>query len=170
MPDGEGDPPMTDLRGSDERLADAFRALEDTSDDVPADLRERVWLAVSGGLPPDERRELVERTAVDPRCAETWRIASEMWRASQARVAGGREVAAPGLTRRWTSGWLAMAATLFLVAAIGVVSLLNRRPGDEFRASSGFVVESLVPADTALPRDAFRLRWTPGPEGSRYRF
>ena len=29
-------------------------------------------------------------------------------------------------------------------------------------------MESLVPPDLALPRDAFRLRWTPGPEGSRY--
>jgi hypothetical protein len=120
-------------------------------------------------LPPEERRELVERTAADPECAEAWRIASEMWRASQASTAGGAVVAAPGLATRWTPRWLATAATLLLVAAIGgVISFQNRRPGDEFRASSGFVVESLVPADVALPRDAFRLRWTPGAEGSRY--
>ena len=72
------------------------------------------------------------------------------------------------LATRWAPRWLAAAAVLLLGTAIGVVSLLNRPPGDEFRASSGFVVESLVPADAALPRDAFRLRWTPGPEGSRY--
>ena len=29
-------------------------------------------------------------------------------------------------------------------------------------------MKSLVPPDVALPRDAFRLRWTPGPEESRY--
>ena len=85
MPDGEGDTTVTDVRGSDERLADAFRALGDSHDtELPEDLRERIWLAVSGVLPPEERRELVERTATDPGCAEAWRIASELWRASQA--------------------------------------------------------------------------------------
>jgi hypothetical protein len=169
MPDGEGDTPVTERRGSDERLAQAFRAVGDTNgSEVPEDLCERIWLAVSGALPPEERRELVERTATDPGCAEAWRVASELWRASQAAGVGGAAVAAPRLTTRWTPPWLSAAAALLLVTAIGVVSLLNRRPGDEFRASSGFVVESLVPADMALPRDAFRLRWTPGPEGSRY--
>ena len=158
---------MTEQRGSDERIAEAFRALEDTQGaDVPEDLRERIWLAVSGALPPEERRELVERTATDPQCAETWRVASEMWRASQGAAVDG--AALTGLTTRWPPRWLAAAAALFLVTAIGVVSLRNQRSGDEFRASPSFVVESLVPADTALPRDAFRLRWTPGPEGSRY--
>ena len=76
--------------------------------------------------------------------------------------------AASWLTTRWPPRWLAAAAALILGIAIGIFSLFNRRPGDEFRASPGFVVESLVPADMALPRDAFRLRWTPGPEGSRY--
>jgi hypothetical protein len=169
MPAGEGNTPVTDLRGSNERLADAFQALSDTdSADVPEDLRERIWLAVSGALPPEERRELVERTATDPGCAETWRIASEMWRASQASAVREDAVPAPALTTRWTPRWLATAAAFFLVTAIGVVSLVNRRTGDEFRTSSGFVVASLVPADRALPRNAFRLRWTPGPEGSRY--
>src|SRR5262245_35444914 len=116
MPAGEGDSPVTDLRGSDERLAEAFRALEGTNDTgVSEDLGERIWLAVSGALPPDARRELVERTATDPGCAEAWRVASEMWRASQARAVGGSAVAAPGLTTRWTPRWLAAAAALLLV-------------------------------------------------------
>jgi len=169
MPDGEGDTPVTERRGSDERLAEAFRALGDThGSEVPEDLRERIWLAVSGTLPPEERRELVERTATDPGCAEAWRVASELWRASQASAVGGTAVAAAGLVTRWAPRWLAAAAALLLVTTIGVVSLLNRPPADDFRASSGFVVESLVPADMPLPRGAFRLRWTPGPAGSRY--
>ena len=78
------------LRGLDERLAEAFWALGDThAAEVPEDLRERIWLAVSGALSPEERRELVERTVTDPGCAETWRVASEMWRASQASAVGG---------------------------------------------------------------------------------
>jgi hypothetical protein len=169
MPPREGDSPVTERRGSDERLAEAFRALGDTPGaDVSEDLRERIWLAVSGTLPPEERRELVERTASDPQCAETWRVASEMWRASQGSAVDGATVAAPARTTRSVPRWLAAAAALLVVTAIGVVSLRNQRSGDEFRASSGFVIGSLVPADMPLPRDAFRLRWTPGPEGSRY--
>ena len=160
---------VTEPRGSDERLAEAFRALGDThGTEVPEDLRERIWLAVSGDLPPEERRELVERTVTDPGMrrglARRERVV--------AGVAGLRgwwgRVARLGLAARWAPRWLAAAAVLLLGTTIGVVSLLNPPPGDEFRASSGCVVESLVPADVALPRDAFRLRWTPGPEGSRY--
>lgn len=169
MPDGEGGATVTEAGGSDQRLAEAFRALGDThGTEVPEDLRERIWLAVSGALSPEERRELVDRTAADPECAEAWRVASELWRASQASAVGGAAAAAPGRATRWATGWLGAAAALLLASTIGVVSLLNRPSDDEFRASSGFVVESLVAADTALPRNAFRLRWTPGPEGSRY--
>ena len=153
----------------DERLALAFRALADASEseDVPEELLERIWLAVSGALPPEERREIVERTVTDPACAEAWRIASELWRTSQSSAADEADVpSAPAA--RWDRRWLAAAAVLLLGTTIGVISLLNRSPGDQFRASSGFVVESLLPAEAALPRAAFRLRWTPGPEGSRY--
>jgi hypothetical protein len=168
MPDGEGNATVTNLRGSDERLAEAFRARGDTDDaEVPEDLRERIWLAVSGALPPEERRELVDRTITDPAAAEVWRVASEVWRASQASAAGGA-AEPPALATRWSPRWLAAAAVLLLSATIGVVSVINRPPGDEFRASPDIVVESLLPADAVLPRDRFTLRWTPGPDGSRY--
>ena len=169
MPHGEGRGTVTELRGSDQRLAEAFQALGDThATEVPEDLRERIWLAVSGALSPEERRELVERTVIDPGCAEAWRVANELWRASQPRAIGGGATVAPGWATRSTTRWLGAAAALLLVCTIGVISLLNRPSDGEFRAASGFVVESLVPPDLALPRDAFRLRWTPGPEGSRY--
>ena len=74
----------------------------------------------------------------------------------------------PAEQHRWTSPWLAAAAALLLSTTIGLVWLLNGPSGDEFRAPPGYVVESLVPADMPLPRDGFTLRWTPGPEGSRY--
>jgi hypothetical protein len=169
---------VTDVREPDERYAEAFRALADADDtEVPDDLRERIWLAVSGVLAPEERRELVERTVTDPGCAEVWRIASEMWRASQAGAVDGDAEGAPRLATRWAPRWLAAAAVLLLGTGIGVVSLLTPPAGDQFRAvpvqvgapgGGGAVGTSLVPADAALPRDAFQLRWTPGPGGSRY--
>jgi hypothetical protein len=153
-------------RESDARLGEAFRALPESSDsELPEEVRERIWLAVSGELPPDERQELVERVADDPVAAEAWRIASELWEGMHA-VQG--HVAAPGPAIRWTGPFLAAAAALLVMTALGVTTLLNRQGGDEFRASPDDVVESLVAADAPLPRDAFRLRWAPGPEGSRY--
>jgi hypothetical protein len=169
MPDGEGTTSVTEARGSDERMAEAFQALGDAPGaEVPEDLRERIWLAVSGELPPEERRELVERTVTDPACAEAWRIANEMWRASQASAAGGDALAAARPATRWAPRWLAAAAVFLLGMTFGAVHYLTRPPGDEFRASSAMEVRSLIPPDVALPRTAFRLRWTPGPEGSRY--
>jgi hypothetical protein len=150
---------------SDLRLREAFRTLADTSQsEVSEELRERIWLAVSGELPAAERRELVDRMATDAACAEAWRVANELWQALQAQA----EAVAPARAPGWKSPWLAAAAALVVSTAVGVVWLLNKPSGDEFRASPDYVVESLVPADVSLPRNAFRLRWTPGPRGSRY--
>ena len=44
----------------------------------------------------------------------------------------------------------------------------SQTPADTFRDAGSYVVESLVKTDETLPRDAFVLRWKPGPEGSRY--
>ena len=165
MPDGQGDAPVSE-RESDARLGQAFRALTQSSDsELPEEVRERIWLAVSGELPPEERQELVERVSDDPAAAEAWRIASELWLGMHAAQG---HVAAPRPAIRWTGPFLAAAAALLVMTAFGVTTLLNRHGGDEFRASRDYVVESLVAADAPLPRDAFRLRWAPGPEGSRY--
>jgi hypothetical protein len=155
----------------DARLRRAFASLaESPGPELSDEVRERIWLAVSGELPPGERAELVERTAWDPVCAEAWRAAHELWLALQEEPASQESIepaVVPARTTCWTSPWLAAAAAL-LVATVGVVSLLDRPPADEYRTSPGHTVESLVRGDMPLSRDAFRLRWTPGPDGSRY--
>jgi hypothetical protein len=145
-------------------LRNAFQALGETSGGrcSEEDL-ERIWRAVAGELPAAERRELVDRLATDPACAEAWRVADELWRASEGE--GTATAVQPG--RSWTPSWLAAAAVLLLGVSIGLVSWLNRLPGDEFRDPGGYEIVSLVPSET-LPRETFRLRWTPGPQGSRY--
>jgi hypothetical protein len=165
VPAVKGDDTVTGFE-SDVRLQTAFRALsESPAPEVSEEVVERIWLAVSGELPADERRELIDRMASDPACAEAWRVAHELWLSSQG-------FAEPSLvhppTRRWWSPRLAAAAALLVATTAAAVVMLNRPSVDEFRASPGYVVQSLVPADTLLPRAAFRLRWTPGPQGSRY--
>ena len=156
---------------SDERLRAAFRSQPDDAGPLPADLQEQIWLAVSGDLDPDQRRALVDRTASDPAAAEAWRVANALW---QARLEGqGQARIVPMTPRRprlWTSPWLAAAATLVLVSAVVSLQYWRSGPsGDEFRVAPDAAIESLVANDAVLPRDDFRLRWTAGPEGARYR-
>jgi hypothetical protein len=158
---------VTDDRAADERLKTAFHALgagngrECSSDDL-----DRVWRAMDGTLGADERRELIDRLASDPDLAEAWRVARELHAASEAH-APARTAPRRAVTG-WRSGWLAAAAVL--LAAIGSVVVFQRiQPADDtFRAGDSYSVESLIDAAAALPRDQFRLRWTPGPPDTRY--
>jgi hypothetical protein len=122
---------------------------------------DRIWRAVAGELPAAERRDLVDRMATDPALAEAWRAALELQRASaSAEATTGRS---------WSRSWLAAAALLLLGVGIGVfVQFPSPSRDGTVREPAGYAIEPLVPADTALPREAFRLRWTPGPQDSRY--
>jgi hypothetical protein len=63
------------------------------------------------------------------------------------------------------------AAAAVVVLAVGLV--VQRWPQRDvtapaFRATSVHAIRSLLPDGGALPRAAFRLRWTPGPPGTGY--
>ena len=170
MPDGQGDTTVTEPRASDARLVDAFQALDEPDEALPEEVRDRIWRAVSGALPAEERRDVIELTATSPAYAHAWRVAHEMWQASRAADAGVMPVDAPPRRIQWTPRWLAAAAAVVLGTTLAVTTLLNRPPANEYRESGGYRVESLIQASVVRPRDAaVRLRWTPGPAGSRYR-
>jgi hypothetical protein len=160
----QGDASVTHRDETDERLREAFQSLGDTSREEPsAEELDRIWRAASGELPAAERRELVDRMATDPALAEAWRVAHELRRSAALET--------PAETRPgwfWAPSWMAAAAALVIGIAIGVMFQLSPSPGDTFRDADAYVIESLVQPDTMLPRDAFRLRWTPGPQDSRY--
>ena len=168
MPRVEGDAPVTDGHAADDRLREAFQALGEASrkELSPEDV-DRVWQAVSGALPAAERRDLVERMAADPALAEAWRGAQELWRTAGQEVR--LETRAPQLWRTsWKPTWLAAAAVLIIGVAAGIVYQRSAPRDDTFRDTGGYVIESLVQPETTLSRDAFRLRWTAGPQDSRY--
>ena len=153
---------MTAPRAVETALRDAFQSMAAqssqacTSEDV-----ERIWQAVSGTLEIEQRRDLIDRMATDPALAQAWRVAHELERARQG---DSMLTVAP---RPWLrTALMGIAATLILAA--GVRLYVNRTPSDEYRAGAAYVVESQIASDTALPRDAFVLRWKPGPDGSRY--
>jgi hypothetical protein len=150
---------------ADDRLREAFRGLAATSSSRCSDEDlDRVWRAVSGELPAEERREIVERVAADPACAEAWRVAREL----QEIQSEGLPAVVTVQPRSWSRTWVGLAAVLVAGVAIGIYQIPRAPAPDSFRTQSRYLVESPIPTDAPLPRDAFVLRWTPGPDGSRY--
>ncbi len=154
---------MTTWRDDDATLQDAYQAaVARSGGDCGPDDVEKVWQAVTGDLDAGQRRDLIDRMATDPALARAWRVAVELDRARGGQSRAGRQ------PTRWMPAAL-MGLAAAVVVAVGLrVLVLNRTPADTFRAAGGATVQSLVASDATLPRDAFVLRWTPGPEGSRY--
>jgi len=168
MSPGQRDTPVTETRTPEQRLADAFKAIDAAEAAVPERDRDRIWLAVSGVLPVEERHALIEQTATSPAYAEAWRVAHEMWRASQDAASRNAHALPPRPARRWAPQWISAAAVLLVGTTLGLVLLRENQAVDQFRSSPGYVVQSRVTDAGALPRDAFRLQWAAGPDGSRY--
>jgi hypothetical protein len=154
----------------DARLRAAFRVRPRTAapgDHVPA---EDLWSAVRGELSADERRAIVDHTASCAECAEAWRLAVEV---TPDPIPVAAPAARPAWTPfRWPATFAPLAAAAALVAAVGAGVWLSRAPAPAntpaFRGGDAPVVRSLVGDDDALPREQFVLRWSAGPEGSRY--
>ena len=175
MPREQGRDPVTRrerphlVDEADERLRAAFRAREPREDESGAwshPSGDDLWAAVRGELPASQRRAIVDHTAACAICAEAWRLAAEM-------KPEGVPAAAPSPPARSKLTWLApLAAAAALAIALGA-GLWPRRvyaPGEEpgYRGGDPAEVQSLVADGEALPREDFRLRWSTGPDGSRY--
>jgi hypothetical protein len=157
------------LRDGDEALRAAFRArteAEPTPGGCPPS--DRVWLAVRGELPVDERRAVVDHTSACGACAEAWRLAVEVTPDPIVAVAPASRTVLPGRWRRQLAP-LATAAVLALGLG-GAFWFLRGRPSaaPEFRGEQAPVIRSLVSDDRALARVGFRLQWSAGPAGTRY--
>ncbi|MCA9706939.1 MAG: hypothetical protein KDK70_13885 [Myxococcales bacterium] len=166
-----------------------------TDDDTAIDLREglahvpdraapapgaptpdELWAAAHGELPPREALRVVDQALADPVAWEEWRLLQAF---EEELLAQGDEPAAndgPDDEQgrpRW--GWITVGVGLAaaLVAVISMPREAELRPAEvddaaTFRAAPQSGPSSLLAPDQALPRDAFELRWEPGPEGARY--
>lgn len=153
--------------GQDRRLRDAFAEVPaeaaPTSECPPP---ERIWDALHGATPKHEAAAIILHTAACEHCAEAWRIAPR---------AAGEVPGVPAPVRpAWRSPWVwipgaAAAALLSFGILTDVLPKLSLGEAPvEYRAGGADPIRPLTPDGTALDRDAFTLRWTPGPEGCRY--
>jgi hypothetical protein len=141
-------------------LRTTFQRLADTAPLEGVDL-DRVWDAVSGELSGEERREVVEWVARDPSWALAWRVAHDLWSASQE---GQPRLRAP---RAWGRSALYGALAASLVVGIAVVLLPPRPTPSAYREGEAPRIESLSPGGAGLSRSACVLRWK-GPAGATY--
>ena len=150
-------------RDDDTALQEAYQAaVASSSGDCATEDVEMVWHAVAGDLDADRRRDLIDRMSTNPALAQVWRVAVELSRARGASETAGRQP-----TRWLPAAVMAMAAALIVAVGVRVI-LVNREPGDTFRAGTAATVESAIQSDAPLTRDAFVLRWKAGADGSRY--
>lgn len=133
----------------------------------------RIFDAVQGELPPEERLAIIERLAIDPDAALAWRLAADLVPPAEesSRTEAERSPLAPVVplmrpvreTRREASAprwrWLAAAAAV-VFAVVAVWQFQNRTVADPtYRGTEGKVVESALPRDAKLPRENALLRW-----------
>ena len=123
---------------------------------------DQIWAAVHGELPVEAIRDLVDHTAACPSCAEEWRLAREVGASLQA---AGEVLSASHRLRRFLAPLVGLAAAAVLVLVI--VSPWQSPKPPAFRMGEEAAIESLLPADEALPRDDCRLRWS-AVEGAVY--
>ncbi|MBZ4399741.1 hypothetical protein K8640_16500 [Myxococcus sp. XM-1-1-1] len=165
-----------------ERLRAVVRgedAPEDASSPVDPDL---IWRAVSGELPAEERRAVVERVAADPAWAAAWRLAHELNRASRRSTSDERDDGQGFRARRsrgrarderrfrfaWSRPMWGAVATAALVLVVVAVRLPEDADAPNLRGRDTAGLVSRVPEDAPLRRNDCVLRWSGGVEGTRW--
>jgi hypothetical protein len=147
-----------DLERLRARYLESLRDSTPSTGDVPD--AELIWDAVSGALPPEERRRIVDRVAMEPAWAEAWRLASEI------HGAVASERASSGF---WQSHrYLAAAASVAILVGAGIIAREVLAPEPVYRDPGRVAIESLVPENETVPREELVLRWSAVETGARY--
>jgi len=129
-----------------------------------------LWASAAGELKPVENEAILLHLARCAGCASSWRLAREMIMADEA--ASGTVV--PIEERKQVSVWrrpALLAAAAMVVIGLGTAALLHRGqpgPAPVYRQQQEAVTVRALPGTQELHRGACRLRWSGGPEGTRY--
>lgn len=135
-----------------------------------------LWAAAHGELDARHALQVVDQALADPVTWEEWRLmrAFEEELAAQGEEPAANDDPSDVQGRRRGRGWftvgVGLAAALVAVISMNVGPQIRPEVDDSatFRAEAADGPRSLLGPSPALPRDAFELRWEPGPEGVRY--
>jgi hypothetical protein len=124
---------------------------------------DEIWDAVLGRLSASRARALVDHSVGCGECAQLWRIARDAQASDELRSTAV-EPAPPW--RAWL-GWGSL-VTVSAAAALAFVLLRPAAPPVDRGRTGNAALSARMPTST-LPRDGFRLQWTPAGEGASYR-
>lgn len=161
------------IRLTDDDLRSAWRATERTSPEAGGCLSvEEIWKAVHGELDRDDLRRALDHAARCGPCAEAWRIAADVGGAEAVPLATAEPLtearerpARSDAPRRW---WVGLAAALVALGfGLGLYQWRQTQPS-VYRTGESSAIRSLIADGSALPRDAFELRWQGPPDAVEY--
>ena len=160
---------MTDPPGLAPDLLEAF-ADADVRAPGPCPPADDIWTAARGEGDATAVRRIALHVAECGACTVAWRLAVEMARVVPPARAGREPEAASRRWRRIASigAAAALAAGLAGLFVIDARRFPARPEVGVYRTAAPVEVRALVPDGAVLPRHDMRLRWTAGPEGSRY--
>jgi hypothetical protein len=168
-----------------ERLRAAFRSGDlPEQDGEPVDA-DRIWRAVTGESSPEERRQVVARVAADPAWATAWRLAHALSQAAAAPREAPAALTSPADPRArrdterstprgrrfhfaWSRPVWGAVATAALVLIVVGISVQRGDDPPTLRGGETLAVVSRLPEEAPLPRADCVLRWSEGPEGTRW--
>lgn len=161
---------MTDPSGLPRDLLEAF-ADADARPSGPCPPADDLWAAARGEADPEAARQVALHVAECGACTTAWRLAVEMARIVPPANAGQPPETTPLARWRRFASFGTVAALAAGLAGLFVIDARRFPVRSEigvYRTAAPAEVRALVPHAAVLPRDGVRLRWTPGPVGSRY--
>jgi hypothetical protein len=146
-----------------DRLRELFlESLGEPTQDADCPDAGRIWAAVRGELPVAEAQGVVDHALACASCATALRLAREIQAEALPQVAP---------RKAWRAAhWAAVAAGIVvaLLIPVGVYEWRTPAPAPAVYREPGSEIAPLVIEGQTLARAAFVLRWSPGPEGTRY--
>lgn len=151
----------------DERLRDEFtRRSELAGDGKNCPSPETLWSSGRAELNPVDNEPVILHMSECTACAAAWRVAQDL---AEDRL---EERAPVTRTRLVVARWAPLAAAAAVLIAVVSVVVFDtdeqRVTPPVYRTQEGEWLEPVIPDGTSLPRGAFVLRWTAGPEGTTY--
>jgi hypothetical protein len=126
-----------------------------------------LWRALHQELSSSAAEDVVAHIAGCPSCREAWKLAREIADSGRPEEAPQPADHPKALRTPWHMAAAAVAAAACIVIGVAIVRDRRDEP-TRFRDPAPSTVSAIVSPDIPLSRDPCLLRWTPGPEGSRY--